>query len=180
MQVHLPNIQNKNIIIFDIEYDQGSLVQIAWVTLQRIENSNCLYQLAQSMNLYIQQPKFVSKFFKNYTNIDDKFLEENGISLQSVQEIIKSTVPPNTLIVSHGVKCDIEILKSNGIDWSNYDHYCTYENSKKILNKTTNLTLKDIAALDGYYLFDEHNAYADVWGTLHALCYLKSQESKNE
>lgn len=29
MQVHLPNIQNKNIIIFDIEYDQGSLVQIA-------------------------------------------------------------------------------------------------------------------------------------------------------
>lgn len=68
------------------------------------------------MNLYIQQPKFVSKFFKNYTNIDDKFLEENGISLQSVQEIIKSTVPPDTLIVSHGVKCDIEILKSNGID----------------------------------------------------------------
>ena len=65
MQVHLPNIQNKNIIVFDIEYDQGSLVQIAWIMLQQIENSNCLYRLAQSMNLYIQQPKFVSKFFKN-------------------------------------------------------------------------------------------------------------------
>ena len=49
---------------------------------------------------------------------------------------------------------------------------------KRILHRTNNISLKDIAALDGYYMFDEHNAYADVWGTLHALCYLTKETTK--
>jgi hypothetical protein len=38
------------------------------------------------------------------------------------------------------------------------------------------LTLKDIAAEAAYYLYDEHNAYADVWGTVMVFSYLNSLE----
>ena len=51
--------------------------------------------------------------------------------------------------------------------------------AKELLNRNKNLTVKDIAALDGFYIFNEHNAYADVWGTLHAFCYLNKLQENN-
>ena len=62
------------------------------------------------------------------------------------------------------------------------NQFDTYTNAKRILRRKDKLTLKDIAAEGCYYVFNEHNAYADVWGTLYAFCFLKEREEyyKNE
>lgn len=56
------------------------------------------------------------------------------------------------------------------------NRYCTYLNAKKLLGRKDNLTLRNVAAEDCYFMFNEHNAYADAWGTLCAFCYLKDLE----
>ena len=173
MKLYLPNIKQQNIIIFDIEYDQSALVQLALLHFASKSNpSEGMFELTRSLNLYVKQNQLLSDFFKSYTNITDAFLRDNGIDLPVARTLVREVIPDNSLIVSHGVKCDLEILKQNGFNWDKYDRFCTYETAKKVLNRTSNISLKDIAALDGYFLFDEHNAYADVWGTLHALCFL--------
>ena len=56
--------------------------------------------------------------------------------------------------------------------------YDTYKKARKMLKRDKWLTLKDVAAEDGYFMFNEHNAYADVWGLLHAFSFLKQKEGK--
>lgn len=180
MKIFLPNIKQQNIIIFDIEYDQSALVQLALLHLSLPTNTQAnqpegMFELTKSLNLYVKQDHLLSDFFKGYTNITDAFLSDNGIDLTVARTLVHEVVPENSLIVSHGLKCDLEVLKHNGFDWTGYPQFCTYETAKKVLNRTSNISLKDVAALDGYFLFDEHNAYADVWGTLHALCYLTKE-----
>ena len=180
MKLFLPTIKQPNIIIFDIEYDQHALVQLALLhfSLQTQSNPEGVFELTKRLNLYVKQGQLLSDFFKSYTNITDDFLCDNGVDLSVARTLVHEIIPDNSIIVSHGLKCDLEILKSNGFDWSNYQQFCTYEAAKKILHRTNNISLRDIAALDGYYMFDEHNAYADVWGTLHALCYLTKETTK--
>lgn len=180
MQLFLPNIEQPNIIFLDIEYDQGALVQLALLKLSLRCDANLphIFELIQSVNLYVKQGQSLTGFFQNYTNITNDFLCDNGIDLSVARTLVREIVPDDSLIISHGIHCDLDILKRNGIDWTSMPHFCTYEQAKKILGRNTGVSLKDIAALDGFYAFDEHNAYADVWATLHAFCYLNKQQNK--
>lgn len=164
MQLYLPNIEQPNIIIFDIEYDQNVLVQLALLKLSLRQNAKSpnIFELTQSLNLYVKQGQPLTDFFTSYTNITNAFLCDNGIDLSVARTLVREVVPDDSLIVSHGTQCDLNILKHNGIDWTSMPRFCTYEQAKKTLDRKNNVSLKDIAALDGFYTFDEHNAYADV------------------
>lgn len=180
MTIKFNNLTKYNTIIFlDIEYDQNSLVQVAFLILGEKEPN--IFELQKSVNFYVKQSHLLSPFFVKYTNITNEFLCDNGIDLARaktlVDEIIFGVDIFNTLIVSHGIKDDLRILEDNGIDLKQIrNHYCTYKNAKRLLQRDSQLTLKDIAAEGCYYIFDEHNAYADCWATLFAFCYLNELE----
>ena len=114
MKLYLPNIKQQNIIIFDIEYDQSALVQLA--LLHFASKPEGMFELTRSLNLYVKQDHLLSDFFKSYTNITDAFLRDNGIDLPVARTLVQEVIPDNSLIVSHGVKCDLEILKQNGFN----------------------------------------------------------------
>lgn len=174
MQLYLPNVPQSHFIIFDVEYDGANLVQLGLLKFGCVEPH--IFELRQSLNLYIKQRQPLSIFFQSYTGISDSFVQENGITLKEAAELVKMLIGDSCpLIISHGVKCDLHILKQNGIDLTSYPSYCTYEHSKAFSQQ---LTLAEVAVMDGFYLFNEHNAYADAWGTLHAFCYLQQKEKK--
>ena len=79
--------------------------------------------------------------------------------------------------MGHGIDNDIRLLDNNDFYLSRFSNkYDTYKIAKKILKRKNNLTLADVAAEDGYFMFNEHNAYADVWGLLHAFTFLNKEE----
>lgn len=179
MRIQIPNTEENNIIIFDVEYDGTSLVQLAFLILTKTEPD--IFVLSRSVNFYVRQSQPLSPFFKRYTHITNDFLCDEGVDLSVARTLAKENllgIDYNTsMVVSHGLKGDLEILANNGIDFKTIKHhYCTYDAAKRLLGRNKNLTLKDVAADSGYYMFNEHNAYADVWGTLHAFCYLKEKE----
>ena len=165
VKIHLNNIKQKNIIFFDIEYDRSSLVQMASLILRQ-EQPN-IFVIEKSFNVYVKPNRPLSKFFVKYTNITNDFLCENGVGLpvarSLVDQIVFNVDKQDTLIVSHGVRGDLDILERNGFDISNFlCQYCTYSRAKELLHRDSRLTLKDVAAEGGYCIFNEHNAYADV------------------
>lgn len=178
MLLKIPNIKEQNIILIDIEYDQSLLVQMAFLILTKIEPD--IFVLSKSLNLYVKSDQTLSSFFTRYTHITNDFLCDNGVDLPvartEVANILFDINPNTTMIVSHGLKNDLDILSSNGINLKHIKtHFCTYNAAKKHLQRNERLSLKDVAAEGGYYLFNEHNAYADVWGTLYAFCFLKER-----
>ena len=183
MQLSLPLQFNINtILLFDIEYDMDNLVQFAALILRRQKDT--LFQLQQSVNIYIKQPKSLNPFFTKYTNITNEFLTDYGTTMADAQEQIAAILHEldlsRTVIVSHGLKNDLLVLNKNNLPLTECKyHYCTYNNAKRLLKRDHHLTLTDIAAESGYMLFNAHNAYADVWGTLNVFCYLQEIENEN-
>lgn len=118
MKIFLPTIKQPNIIIFDIEYDQHALVQLALLhlSLRTQSQPEGVFELTRSLNLYVKQGQLLSDFFKGYTNITDDFLCDNGVDLSVARTLVHEVIPDNSIIVSHGLKCDLEILKQNGFD----------------------------------------------------------------
>ena len=51
MKLNINNVPQDNILIFDIEYDQNVLIQLATLTLRKIESD--VFQLIRSTNIYI-------------------------------------------------------------------------------------------------------------------------------
>lgn len=181
MRIQLKNIKQKNIIIFDIEYDQDLLVQVAFLILGEKEPN--IFELQKSFNVYINPNQLLNSFFVKYTNITNEFLCDNGVDLTVaralVDEVLLDVDLNNSLLVSHGIKCDYKILVDNNIKLKKVTkHYCTHNAAKRLLKQNTTFTLKEIAKNACYQMFDEHNAYADVWGTFYAFCYLNDLENK--
>ena len=113
MIIKLNNLEKyKNIIFFDVEYDQNSLVQVAFLILG--ENEPNMFELQKSVNLYVKQSHSLTPFFVKYTNITDEFLCDNGIDLAGartlVDEVIFNFNFNNTLVVSHGIKNDLDLF----------------------------------------------------------------------
>ena len=180
MRLQIKKTRPKNIIIFDIEYDQTMLVQLAFLILTKKEPT--IFELTKSFNVYVKPNRSLTSFFTRYTNITNDFLCDNGVDLPVakalVDEVILNIDLNDTLIVSHGVQNDLYLLLANGIDFKQIkEHYCTYNHAKKALQRNNHLTLQEVAAEGGYFMFDAHNAYADVWGTLYAFCHLKEIEN---
>ena len=182
MLLQLQNINYNKIIFFDIEYDQNSLVQVAFLILGAKEPN--IFELQKSFNVYIKQNHLLTPFFTSYTNITNSYLCNNGIDLPGarllVNEILSDVDVDNALLVGHGIDNDMRLLSENNFSLSRFSNkYDTYKKAKKILKRNKHLTLADIAIEDGYFMFNQHNAYADVWGLLHAFLFLNKQENKN-
>lgn len=176
MNIELKNIKNQNILFFDIEFTDNSIVQIAGLIFSK-EKEN-IFQLKESFNYYIKQNKMLDKYFIIYTNITDDFLMDNGCDFLFVKknlEQILSKYNNDILFVSHGISSDFNILRKNNIEL-NGDKFCTYKKAKQILRKDNKLSLQDVSASCGYFLYNAHNAYADVVGTLFSFCYLNRME----
>ena len=180
MKIFLNNNKYTNIILFDIEYDGPSLVQLAFLILTKTESN--MYVLSKSVNLYVKSDRPLSPFFTRYTHITNDFLCDNGIDPTVARTLVEQHLLDidvnNSLLVSHGIKNDADILKQNCFALSKIkNHYCTYNMARKLLKRDNKLSLADIAAEDGYFMFNAHNAYADVWATLHAFCFLQNLQS---
>lgn len=176
MKIQLKNISKiSKLIFFDVEYDQTSIVQLAMLIFDKVEP--CIYELSSSINLYVRQPHKLNPFFVKYTNITDKFLAENGIEQNEAIEIVNDIVDNidlnSAMVISHGVKNDLELLLHSGYHLKLIpNHYCTYNSAKRILKRNERLSLRNVAEEGCFMLFDEHNAYADVWGTVFAFARL--------
>ena len=183
MIIKLDNINFKNIILFDIEYDQNSLVQLAFIILGAKEPN--VFEIQKSFNVYFKQSHLLTPFFTSYTNINDVYLRNNGLDLPRartlVDEVVFDIEPENTLLVGHGIDNDMRLLDEHKICLSRFSNrYDTYKHAQKVLKRNTGLTLADIAAEDCYFMFNEHNAYSDVWGLLHAFAWLVEREAEND
>ena len=179
MIIQLKNLNYQNIILFDIEYDKNSLVQVAFLILGAKEPN--MFELQKSFNVYIKQSHLLSPFFTSYTNITDAYLRNNGLDLPRARTLADSVISNidvnNTLLVGHGIDTDMRLLDEHEFGLSRFCHrYDTYKKAKKILKRDYALTLADVAAEDAYFMFNEHNAYADVWGLLHAFAFLNKEE----
>ena len=180
MIIQLSNINYENIILFDIEYDKNSLVQVAFLILGAKEPN--MFEIQKSFNVYIKQSHLLSPFFTSYTNITDAYLRNNGLDLPRARTLANSVISNidvnKTLLVGHGIDNDMRLLAEHEFCLSRFcNKYDTYKQAKKILKRKNNLTLADIAAEDGYFMFNEHNAYADIWGLLHAFVFLNREEN---
>lgn len=180
MIIQLKNIKQKNIILFDIEYDKTSLVQVAFLILGAKEPN--MFEIQKSFNVYIKQSHLLSPFFIQYTGITDAYLRDNGLDLPRARALVEQVIfnidVNDVLLVGHGIDNDMRLLDENDICLSRFSNrYDTYKKAKKILKRNNFLTLTDIAAEDGYFIFNEHNAYADVWALLHAFAFLNGKEN---
>lgn len=180
MQLYIPNVTEQQLVFFDIEYDQTSLVQLAVLIFDKIDTH--IFKLKTSANIYFKQRQPLNPFFVRYTGITDEFLQDFGVDELAAKELqdelLAAITSQPSLLVSHGIKNDLLILDKNGFAWKDAaKHYCTYTSAKRLLHRGSNLTLKDVAQEDGYFIYNEHNAYADVWGLLHAFCYLNEKEN---
>lgn len=174
------------LLFIDIEFDQSTLVQFAGLLFKSIGDG--VYQLARSCNKYVKhKPSYP---FTQYTGLNAQFLNEYGESLQEVQDDIQQVfldgIDLNEVaVISHGLKNDRLILKSNGIDLLTSDRglirgYCTFSNAKRVLRRHTNLKLSDLCLEFGYSLNGAHSAFNDVWGTVAVYTCLKKLEGEND
>lgn len=180
------NENHPYIMFVDLEffYEKGHnhLIQFSGLLFQRIEDN--IYQLKTSINQYITDK--VCYPFVEYTSITNNFLKENGIPLNDFihllfEDILGNIPDKELLVVSHGLKNDRLVLMENDIDLTtNIDGYCTFTNARRILGRSSQLTLQDIANESGYYLHNAHNAYNDVWATVAAYTYLKKIEQQRK
>ena len=183
LRIQLNNIKQNQIIILDSEYDSRTLIQLAFLVLQRVDRD--VFEVIESFNTYLNKDEPVSAFFRHYTNISDTFLCDNGVNptvaKALVQEALLGVDTTDTLLVGHDIKNDLLVLKENGFDFTLFENqYCTYQAAKRLLQRNNNLGLKDIAANGCYYCFNEHNAYADVWATLAAFSWLNKIEKEEK
>ena len=111
MLIKIPNIKEKNIIIFDIEYDHSVLVQLAFLILTNVEPN--IFVLHKSFNLYVNSGQTLSNFFTQYTHITPEFLCDNGVDLTVAKtEVMNALLDidlDDTLIASHGLKNDLDL-----------------------------------------------------------------------
>lgn len=187
MLVVFKNIEQKNILVFDAEYNEGDLIQFAAILFRKIEKD--VYQICKSTNFYVKlENKNINPFIERFTGITDKFLNEYGISLSEAKESIVALLDhvDDFLLVSHGLRNDRLTLENNEIDFYDMPNkiiypYCTYNNAKRILKRDKKLSLEDIANEAGIFLSNTHNAFDDTWATVAVfslLCKLDSEENE--
>ena len=179
--------ENHNYLLFiDLEFNNKYLVQFAGLLFKKIDTET--YQLMRSCNIYVTQK--VCYPFAEYTAITNNFLAENGVPLKDAIVLIKdflSDVSPNEMcLIGHGLKNDRLVLAENGVDLTHKDNgkpidgYCTFNNSRRILERLNHLTLADLAEECGYYLHHAHNAYNDVWAEVAIYTYLRKIEAQKK
>lgn len=170
------------VMVLDVEHDQEKLIQVAGILFKSVGQH--LYQIAKNFNFYIKQQE-LSKWIQRYLEISPATLQAQGIELEEFKlifetQIINDIDVDDLVVVSHGIHQDDLVLYHNGINIGCYEQECTYNMSKWILERQTNIKLGDIASEFGYVVLHEHNAYADAWATVAVYSVLsKLQEEQN-
>ena len=173
MIYYMHNVNKKYIASIDIEYDNGDIIQIGSIMLKKIGKN--IFQTCKSFNIYIQKDN-LSKFIQEYTNINQDFLNEYGVSLEEAQALWKTYVgnigKDDILFVSHGINQDSCMLRNHGFNIDEFEHYCTYNMSRWVLERDNKLSLSDVMREGGLSPIQEHNAYADALATINVFSYL--------
>lgn len=182
------NDKHKYLLFIDIEFDMHKLVQFAGLLFKKID-ADGTYQLMRSYNSYVTTK--ICYPFKEYTQITNDWLTQNGVSIEDIRTFIKEDLLEGVdlhdlEIISHGLKNDRLILMNNGINLSNYmdgevlkpiDGYCTCNNARRILKRVNHLTLEELAEESGFFLHSAHNAFNDVWAEVSVFTTLKKIEA---
>lgn len=179
MIIYLNGITKPYVCAFDIEHDQGRLLQFAGILFKSVGTN--LYQICKSVNFYLKKER-LSAFFEGFTNIDLEFIKTYGISNEEAQqtlaEFIGDVGAENILFVSHGVTQDYMTLKENGFGLGDTELLCTYELAKEVLDRKSNLSANDVALECGYFNPCSHNAYGDAVSTIIILSYLLKKKGE--
>ena len=177
MIYYMRGMDKPYIMAIDIEYDKNKIIQLGSVTLKNIGEN--LYQPCRSLNVYIKTPD-VCQFVQDYTNITQEFLDEYGETKEEAklkwEQYINDFTFDDVLIVSHGIYQDSLLMKENGFSIDCYEHWCTYNHSKWVLDRDHNLSLSDVLMDSGLLPVNQHNAYADAVSTLNVLSFLLKLE----
>lgn len=164
------------ILFLDVEFDQMKLIQFAGLLFRKVDDG--YYKLFRSLNSYVRGP--IGASFEYYTNLSQDFLIKNGVMLSDVKAQITEdllwNVGNDILLVSHGIKGDLNVLEANGIIIPHAATYCTFEKAKTVLNRKTKISLEDICFECGVYPTGQHNAFIDSWLTVAVFSYLKDME----
>lgn len=173
------NVSNEYILFLDTEFDQQELIQFSGLLFRKACDHG--YAPYRSINIYIQKP--VTLMFTRYTGLSTKFLEHNGVTLDDAKWQIESCllkdINHDIMLVSHGLHSDLAVLDHNGINITHAAEFCTFEKAKRILHRTTQLSLEDLAKEASIYPAIEHNAYLDAWLTVGVFNYLKDVEDQD-
>jgi DNA polymerase III alpha subunit (gram-positive type) len=182
MLVVFKGIKQKNVLVFDAEYNEGELIQFSGIMFKKIEED--VFQISKSLNIYVKLPEgsFVNRFIEQFTGISDTFLNEFGLDINKAKEEIKSltNVEGDLIFVSHGLYNDRQTLLNNSIDFytleddnsPQYPGICTYNFSRKVLKRENKLKLAEVASDAGLFLSNDHNAFDDTWATVAVLSFL--------
>lgn len=170
MIVLFKNIKQNSVMVFDAEYNQGDLIQFSGILFRKIEKD--IFQIEKSLTIYVKlESGHINPFIREYTGITDEYLQKNGVKLRDAQKAIYDLIDvgeEELLVVSHGIYNDRQTLLNNGIDLyvdknlRDIQGLCTYNASKRLLERETKLSLSDIAAEAGTYLTGCHNAFQDA------------------
>ena len=182
------NEKHKYLLFIDLEFNNRELIQFSGLLFTQIDDDGT-YQLMRSVNQYVCSKVCYS--FTEYTNITNTFLSQNGIPLQELvnfigDEFLKDINLSELLLISHGLKNDRMVMNDCGINLKFDDNkkpidgYCTFTNGRRILKRKKRLALSDLATEAGYYIYNAHNAYADVWAEVAVFTYLKKIEEQNK
>ena len=180
------------LLFVDLEFfnpageEESHLIQFAGLLFKKVDDG--IYQLMRSFNEYVTDK--VCYPFAEYTAITTNFLEENGVPLKDLvlaieEDFLDGIDLDKTLLITHGLKNDRAVMNDNGIklkkkDGSPIDGYCTFSNSRRILKRSTNLSLSSICEEAGYYLHNAHNAFSDVWGEVAVFTYIRKIEEQEK
>lgn len=190
MIVVFKGVKQDRVLIFDAEYNEGSLIQFAGVLFRKIEKD--IFQIEKSLTVYVQlEEGYVNRFIEDFTGISNSFLEKYGVTLEEARKNISDLIDvgdEKLLVSSHGIYNDRQTLLSNGVDLyedkngKEIEGICTYNASKRLLKRDKKLTLGDVAAEAGVFLSNRHNASEDTWATIAVFCLMckLEEEQKNE
>ena len=182
------NESHPYLLFIDLEFcnkeKTTQLIEFSGLLFKNIDDNT--YQLMSSYTGYVTEK--VCYPFAEYTAINNNFLEENGIPLKDMIDIIMNDflgkIPLNSLRDLSEFKDGLVFkYRDTNKNLSTYnekpiDGYCTFTNARRILERSNHLTLNDIAEEAGYYLHNAHNAYQDVWAEVSVFTYLKKMEAQ--
>lgn len=180
----IKNTKAKHLIFLDTEFDNRELIQVAMIAYKQVseKDSYSFYELEGSCNLFINRN--VSHFFSNYTGISQNFLHSYGVTQEEVKQRIDFFLKEleinksNCLFISHGIKQDAQILSTIGIVLPPESLCCTYELSKQVLRRNSNLKLSELCMEAGVYSKENHDAFVDCQKNITVFQYLQENSNK--
>lgn len=175
--LYLKDTHHDNLLFLDSEFDCGKLVQLAIFHFVKVEN--CIYKLNSDFNIYIKHNK-IGKYCYEITGITPSFLNTYGVEPKQSRELIQlffNELKGSIMIIGHGIKQDIKVIKEFGIELPDYQSYCTYNAAKRIYGADSKLSLASLANQAGLYT-ECHDAHYDALALIPVFSMIKEKEGE--